>query len=125
MRIWGLLWKDVYLKKRFVRLHETKNGTKRDVALSTKAVKLLKLLHSTSDKVFISNQDSSATIFRRSLKLAGIKYMTFHDSRHEALTQLARKLDVLDLARMVGHRDPRSLIIYYNATAEEIAKRLD
>ena len=50
--------------------------------------------------------------------------MTFHDTRHEACTRLARKLDVLDLAKMIGHRDPRSLMIYYNPTASEIAKRL-
>ena len=56
--------------------------------------------------------------------LAGIEDLTFHDTRHEALTRLARKLDVLDLARMVGHRDPRSLMIYYNPTASEIAQRL-
>jgi integrase len=124
--IWGMKWQDVYLEKRFVRLHETKNGTKRDVPLSTEAIKLLNLLNSRagSSKVFVTNQNSSATIFRRSLKLAGIKELTFHDTRHEALTRLARKLDVLDLARMVGHRDPRSLMIYYNATAEEIAGRL-
>jgi len=122
--IWGMKWKDVYLKKRFVRLHETKNGTKRDVALSTAAVKLLNLLNADNDKVFNSNQQSSATIFRRCLTLSGIKALTFHDTRHEALTRLARKLDILDLARMVGHRDPRSLMIYYNATAEEIAQRL-
>lgn len=123
--IWGLEWDDVYLEKRFVRLHETKNGTKRDVALSTEAVRLLNLLLPTDNaRVFSSNQQSSATIFRRSLILSGIKALTFHDTRHEALTRLARKLDVLDLARMVGHRDPRSLMIYYNATAEEIAQRL-
>ena len=39
--------------------------------------------------------------------------------------ELWRKLDMLDLARMVGHTDPRSLMIYYNATASEMAKRLD
>lgn len=122
--IWAMDWSDVYLKKRFVRLHDTKNGTKRDVPLSTEAVRLLKLLNTDNVKVFPSNQQSSATIFRRCLKLSGIKALTFHDTRHEALTRLARKLDVLDLARMVGHRDPRSLMIYYNATAEEIAHRL-
>lgn len=122
--IWGMRWEDVYLKERFVRLHETKNGTKRDVALSMEAVRLLNILPSNNDKVFVSNQQSSATIFRRCLKLADINALTFHDTRHEALTRLARKLDVLDLARMVGHRDPRSLMIYYNATAEEIAMRL-
>jgi integrase len=31
--------------------------------------------------------------------------LTFHDTRHEAITRLAKKLQELDLARMVGHRD--------------------
>jgi integrase len=53
-----------------------------------------------------------------------VEGLTFHDFRHEAITRLARKLDVLDLARMVGHRDLRQLAIYYNATAEEMAGRL-
>jgi integrase len=123
--IWSLDWCDVYLSKRFVRLHDTKNGSKRDVALSKEAVRLLDLLDTATLKVFNTNQGSSAAIFRRAVTLAGIKDLTFHDTRHEGLTQLARKLDVLDLARMVGHRDPRSLMIYYNATAEEIASRLD
>ena len=123
--IWNLEWDDVFLEKQFVRLHDTKNGTKRDVALSTEAVRLLNLLDSDSGaKVFATNQQSSGTIFRRGVALAGIKGLTFHDTRHEALTRLASKLQVLDLARMVGHRDPRSLMIYYNATAEEIAAQL-
>jgi integrase len=124
--IWKLEWKDAYLDKRFVRLHETKNGSKRDVPLSNEAGRLLNLLDNKTRSVFDSNQASSGTIFRRCLLMAGIEGLTFHDTRHEALTRLARKLDVLDLARMVGHRDPpRSLMIYYNATAEEIAARLD
>ncbi|MDY6918635.1 MAG: site-specific integrase [Pseudomonadota bacterium] len=123
--LWKLTWEDVYLNKRFIRLHETKNGTKRDVPLSTEAVRLLTLLSPKEEgKVFASNQASSGTIFRRCLKQTGIQNLTFHDTRHEALTRLARKLEVLDLARMVGHKDPRSLMIYYNATAEEIAARL-
>lgn len=123
--IWGLTWQDVYLDKCFVRLHDTKNGSKRDVPLSKEAIRLLQLLpKKTGRKVFPTNQTSSAVIFRRALMLANIKELTFHDTRHEALTRLARKLEVLDLARMVGHRDPRSLMIYYNATAEEIAQRL-
>lgn len=123
--IWGLWWKDVFLDQCYLRLPDTKNNDSRDVPLSSEAVRLLKLLRpGTGKKVFNSNQNSSATIFRNSLKLAGITGLTFHDTRHEALTRLARKLDVLDLARMVGHRDPRSLMIYYNPTAQEIAGRL-
>ncbi len=124
--IWGLDWSAVYLNKKFVRLHETKNGTKRDVPLSKEAVRLLTLLNPKEEgKVFNSNQESSGVIFRRALQIAGITGLTFHDSRHEALTKLARKIPILDLARMVGHRDPRSLMIYYNPTAEEIAEQLD
>lgn len=55
--IWNLTWEDVYLEKRFARLHETKNGSKRDVALSSEAVRLLKLLdRGHSQKVFKTNQ---------------------------------------------------------------------
>lgn len=124
--IWKLKWDDVFLDKCYLRLHETKNGTKRDVPLSQEAVRLLNLLATfPKGKVFKTNQNSSGTIFRRALTLAGITGLTFHDTRHEALTRLAQKLEVLDLARMVGHRDPRSLMIYYNPTAEEIAARLN
>lgn len=51
--------------------------------------------------------------------------LRFHDLRHEAITRLAQRLDVLDLARMIGHRDLRSLQVYYNPTPAEIAGRLD
>ena len=51
--------------------------------------------------------------------------MHFHDTRHEAITRLASKLDVLSLARVAGHRDIRMSQAYYNETAEELAARLD
>lgn len=124
--IWGLDWSAVYLNKKFVRLHETKNGTKRDVPLSKEAVRLLTLLNPKEEgKVFNSNQESSGVIFRRALQLAQIEGLTFHDTRHEAITRLAKKLQILDLARAIGHRDVRSLMVYFNATAEEIAEQLD
>jgi integrase len=123
--IWALQWENVKLSDRFVTLPDTKNGSKRNVPLSRRAVDLLKKMQPAKQgAVFNCSQASAGTIFRRAVELAEIKDFRFHDLRHEALTRLARKLDVLDLARMVGHRDPRSLMIYYNATASEIAKRL-
>lgn len=106
------------LKPRYAILRDTKNNDTRHVPLSTKAVELLK--HAP----FTVTRDTASTLFRRAVKNANIENLTFHDSRHEAITRLARKLDVLDLARMIGHRDPRSLMIYYNPTADEIADRL-
>jgi SNF2 family DNA or RNA helicase len=35
-----------------------------------------------------------------------------------------RKLDVLELARVIGHRDVRSLMLYYQVDADELADRL-
>src|SRR5690554_31207 len=125
--LWGLTWENVYLEQNYVHLPITKNGTSRDVPLSSRAVELLTLMAESQQpigRVFKSNQKSVGTIFRRAVQMAGLINFTFHDTRHEALTRLARKIDVLDLARMVGHRDPRSLMIYYNATASEIASRL-
>jgi integrase len=41
-------------------------------------------------------------LFRKAKKRAMIDDGTFHDTRHLAITRLAKKLNVLDLARMVG-----------------------
>jgi integrase len=123
--IFGLSWEHTFLDERYVHLPDTKNGKARNVPLSKRAVELLKLIgQKESGKVFTANQASAATLFRRAVARAKIEDLTFHDTRHEALTRLARKIDVLDLARMVGHKDPRMLMIYYNATAAEIAVRL-
>lgn len=123
--IYALDWAHINLQRSFLTLMETKNGQRRDVALSPGALALLKKMKpQDKGKVFSRPQASADAIFRRAVQLAGIEDLHFHDSRHTAITNLARKLDVLDLARMVGHRDIRSLQIYYNATAEDIAARL-
>ena len=45
-------------------------------------------------------------------------------TEHDAITRLAQKLNVLQLARMVGHRDIRPLQTYHNETAESMARLL-
>lgn len=121
-----LRWDDLHLHQRYLTIRDSKNSDKRDVPLTKRAVELLRKMepqHGAGPFQFSSG--TASTLFRRAVQNAEIRNMRFHDSRHEALTRLARKIDVLDLARMVGHRDPRSLMIYYNATASEIAGRLD
>jgi len=121
----SLTWSQVNLKKRVVSLDKTKNGDKRDVPLSSYAVKLFKKIPTKKGACFTVAGNSFSTMFRKARDKAKIKDLHFHDSRAEALTRLSKKLDILELARMVGHRDPRSLMIYYRETAEEIAKKLD
>ena len=122
----GLTWDRVYLKDKYVTLDETKKGTKRHVPLSRRAVELLELMKGVgSHQVFTVKDASFDTLWRKLRDKCEIEDLHFHDSRHEACTRLARKLEVLDLARMIGHKDLRSLMVYYNATASEIADRLD
>jgi len=111
----------VFLDEYHVRLVDTKNGTSRNVPLSTKAVSIFKDI--TASLVRVTSEVASAT-FQKACRTAGISDLHFHDTRHEAITRLAKKLDVMDLARMIGHRDLKSLMIYYNATPAEIAAAL-
>jgi len=121
-----LTWDRVSISKRFVSLVETKNGDSRNVPLSNKAVDLLqKLQHLDSVRVFTVDSGSLSTFFRRARDKAEIEDLHFHDTRHQAITTLAKKLTVIQLARMVGHRDLKSLMIYYNETASELAELLD
>lgn len=116
----GLRRSDVHPKH--VTLRDTKNGTSRDVPLTSEARRLIEL--APNDPLFPMTPGTASTMFRKAVKRTGIENLTFHDTRHEALTRLAQKIELLDLARMVGHRDPRSLMIYYNPKASEIADRL-
>lgn len=113
---------DLHLDKRYLHVARSKNGDARDVPLTRRAVDLLKVL---PDELFTVDDGSRDALFRAARQRAGIDNLTFHDARHEALTRLAQKVHVLDLARIAGHRDPRSLMVYYEATAEEIASQLD
>ena len=120
----GLEWARVDIERRVARLDMTKNGTAREVPLSSEAIRLLEELP-RCDPVFNLSSQTLDALWRRLRDRAGVTGLTYHDSRHAAITRLSSKLDVLALARMVGHKDLRMLSIYYNETAEELAKRLD
>lgn len=99
-------------------LVDTKNGDKREVALSKKAQEQFERIFASG---LTTKSKQASAIFK---KYNPIKDITFHDSRHTAITRLAKKLDVLDLCRMTGHRDINNVMIYYNETASDIAKKL-
>ena len=73
---------------------------------------------------FTLTDASRDTLFRKARTKAGLTGFTFHDARALALTRLAKKVDVLTLARIAGHRNLKSLMVYYRESAEDIAKRL-
>lgn len=120
-----LTWQQVNLRGKYLTLIETKNGYRRHVPLSSKAIHLLQIMFpKKSGDIFGIDADTVSTLFRRSVKKCKIENLRFHDSRHEACTRLAQLIPLLDLAKMIGHRDIKSLMIYYDATPTEIANRL-
>lgn len=120
----SLEWGQVFLDRRFVRLLKTKNGDTRDVPLSRRAVELFDAVRQ-HERPFPVSRDVCSTLFARALRDAGIEGATFHDSRATSLTRLAGRFSVLELARISGHRDLRSLQVYYRESAEVLASKLD
>lgn len=125
--ILGLRWADV--REKSVRLPRTKNGDSRDVPLSPTARALLDAMPREGPGVFSVTPASRDALWRKARAAAAsccpsVEGLHFHDSRAEAIWRLSKKLGVLDLARVIGHRDPRSLMLYYNASADELADLL-
>lgn len=117
----SLEWKDVQVKS--VILRDTKNGDPRHVPLSIAARSIIDNRRKIDpDKVFTLTPYVASQTFRRGRGIH--KTVHFHDARSEAITRLSKKLDVLQLAKMIGHRDVKSLMFYYAEKPEDIADRL-
>lgn len=110
-----------HISGRVAHLPKTKNGTARDVPLTARAVLILEEVGGAFD---VTGRVLDV-VFRRVRDRAGIKGLTYHDSRHEATTRLAKKLQPFALARVLGHKDMSQTLAYYNETAEELAGLLD
>ncbi len=121
----GLTWDRV--RGDHVRLPETKNGSARDVPLSSVARRILARMEGF-DAVLVFGISSQVldALFRRHRDRAGLDGFTFHDSRHTAATRLAmsRKVDVLELCRIMGWKNPKQAMTYFNPTASQLAARL-
>ena len=123
--ITGLRWDRVFLDKAYCNIIGGKTASaKRDVPLSAEAMRIIQQMPADSDILFNISTTQIDALFRKARAKALVEGLTFHDLRHTAITRLAKKLDVLALARMVGHRDLKMLMVYYNETAENLAKRL-
>jgi integrase len=109
--------------KHYIRTMPSKNGSERDVPLSDEALAIIELLPDDGPLFPIGAGSFDAT-FRAARDRAGIVDLHFHDTRHEGITRLAKKLAVLELARAVGHDDLNSLLIYYESDATEMAIKL-
>lgn len=121
------VWSDLRGDK-VLHLPKTKNGDERDVPLSTKAREILAVLKplGLGDQIFGLNSGTRDTYFRKAMAKAGLSHIHYHDSRREGATRLAKKLDVMTLAKVTGHRDISILLkTYYAPDMEEMADKLN
>jgi len=116
-------WSDVHIDDRYIFLPHTitKTAVSRNVPLSARAIELIGRLDHDKETMLGVSAGVVSTMFRAAVANCGIDNLTFHDARHEATTRLAGKLQVLDLARVTGHRDIKQLMTYYNKDARELA----
>lgn len=121
---------EVDLVKRVVIIPMTKIGTKRIVPLDNFALFLWQLAlqreRGQSQRVFSIKDGSRDTLFRKARDKAGIVGLTFHDTRHESASLMAKRLaNPLTLCKVFGWKNVNRALTYYNPTSEEIADELN
>jgi integrase len=134
----------VDLTKRVVRLAMTKNGSARDVPLSSKAIAVFEELSKDERELFFPlRADAVTRALERAVARARKTYeqgfanngeppdprfltdLCFHDLRHEAMSRFAEKFPLHELAKIIGHRDTKMLMHYYHPRAKDLARKLD
>lgn len=106
--------------------HKTQYLTQkpRKIPLTRHAVRLLTPV-AGRERCFSVDAESLDTLFRKAKGRRQIKGLQFRDARAEALTRLARKVDVLTLSKISGHKDLEMLSrVYYRESEEDIAARI-
>jgi len=104
--------------RRTVTLTDTKTG-RRVIPIGRIAGKLL------DRPPFVVQPNEASTLFAKLTRRLLIDGVTFHDARATALTHLARRVDVLTLARVSGHKDLALLnAVYYRESSADVALRL-
>ena len=74
---------------------------------------------------FTVGSNEASTLFCRLCDQLLIDGLTFHDTRATALTLLARRMDVMTLARISRHKDLNLLLrTYYRETVDDISARI-
>lgn len=111
-------------KTAHIRAQDSKGRFKRDVSLSKEAMRIIRQMGAQSGLVFGVSSVQITRAFIVIKSAAMIEGLTFHDTRHEAITRLTKKIGPLQLARMSGHKDLKQLMIYYNESATDIAEKL-
>jgi integrase len=144
--IYTLEHEQIKIDKRTIFLEKTKNGDRRQVPLSTIAIKSLNQYFRESfqnnirrDNLLLPFWDGDNTTrklakvtsklskqWKRIFDHAGCINMNFHDLRHEATSRYYERTNLSDLqiARITGHKNLEMLKRYANLRASDLARQL-
>ena len=125
--ILGLTWDNTNLERQLAYLPLTKNGTSREVPLSTKAVDVLRGQRSRQDTPtpFPVNANAFRLAWERLRKRADLCDLRFHDLRHEAISRFFELgLSIPEVALISGHKDAKMLFRYTHLRAGNIIAKL-
>jgi integrase len=118
---------NVWLDRGFIHVPRGKTrAARRDVPLV--GVRVREILRDVLGLALVPawgmSESSRDALFRKVVRQAGITDLHFHDSRHTAITRLSGQMELLPLARAVGITNLKTLLVYYNETAEQLSARL-
>ncbi|CZI81542.1 TPA: tyrosine-type recombinase/integrase [Legionella pneumophila subsp. pneumophila] len=113
MELMGLRWKDIDFDRQVIILHETKNGERRILPLTGRALELInqlaKIRRLNCDFVFPNHEFTKPidlrTPFETAVKRAGITDFRWHDLRHSCASYLAmNNASLAEIAEILGHK---------------------
>ena len=122
----SLKWENINLTTRVALLPDTKNGERRLVPLSTKAIAVLNSIEQSNGRVFAFDASYAVSnAFKRLTDKAAITGLRFHDLRHEAVSRLFEKqFNTMEVASISGHKSLQMLLRYTHLRAENLVQRL-
>jgi integrase len=128
---WGeqfsLTWNQADLKRRVIRLPETKNGSARNVPLNSVALSALRtqqkiVPHKPADPIFPEAGDYCRFWFEPALKEAGIIGYTWHCNRHTFCSWLAMAaVSIKEIQELAGHKTITMSARYAHLSPERTA----
>ena len=133
----ALTWADVDLSDRVANVRHSKNGESREVPLSMRSIRILKVLRQNCDDcgdtkakngdlVFPFNAAAVRLAFERVRTRAGAPDLRFHDLRREGITRfIERGLNLIEASAISGHRDLRMLKRYVVPNRAALLAKLD
>ena len=120
-----LLWKDVDLDSRLLKVRDTKNGEDRVIPLSNKSLSILESLPRLDKAVFNASHSSLQNARKRLIKRSGLIDLHFHDLRLEAISRfIERGLTIPEAASISGHKALSMLLRYAHPNLDIVKQKV-